>query len=669
MVVSLAIFFAIGTDHGCAQRVHADSAEVRYGGFLHLNLNLHRAGFSRLPGVPNCCQEFTGASGLGVTVGGIYQIPLSYPLLLNLRGGYSLLSSDFAEPEGITVIINGDAVEGEFEHQLDAGLSAVLFEPSLGWRLSPGFGLRGGIGIGYVLGGTFDQREVLVKPEETGLFENNRRTRNEFEGDIPDLNRLLLSAHLGVGYDFPLNEEGSLLATPEIGYSRGFSPIVIDSSWSVDQLRVGVAVTFGSRPAMPEPMSIVTTPTQPDTVVSVITPEPLLASVTVVGIREDGSEVPITTLHVEEFISTNMRPLLNYVFFAEKESRLPERYKRLNRTERDRFRVESLHNVPTLPTYHHLLNIVGRRMQEYPDAHLSIIGCNDGLEEKEDGGLELSIARARTVADYLREAWDIDTSRLLIEARDLPEKPSNMTLVDGVIENRRVELYSDAWEVLAPVVTVDTLRLTNPPAIRFRPVASGPNRVKGWRLRVMQSGKLLKEFNDSTGVPDRINWNLQGGQESVPRADAPLKYQFEATDQRDVSGETPGHQLPVEQVTISEKRRERVADKYIDRYSLILFDFDKAAFNEANDRIAAFIRERLREGATLTITGYTDRIGEDDYNLRLSQRRAEQTAKELEIIEGNVAGLGETVELHENDLPEGRFYSRTVTIIVETLIE
>ena len=164
-----------------------------------------------------------------------------------------------------------------------------------------------------------------------------------------------------------------------------------------------------------------------------------------------------------------------------------------------------------------------------------------------------------------------------------------MTVTDGVIENRRVELYSDRWEVLAPVITDDTLRLTNPPVIRFRPEASGPKPMKNWHLNVLQDGKLLKEFSDSTGVPDRIDWNLQDDQESVPRADAPLVYQFEATDQRDISGRTLEHELPVQQVTISEKRRERVADKYIDRYSLILFDFDKSTFNEANNRIATFI--------------------------------------------------------------------------------
>ena len=95
-------------------------------------------------------------------------------------------------------------------------------------------------------------------------------------------------------------------------------------------LRVGVGITFGSQPPIPEPIPIVVSPPQTDTIVQEVMPEPLLTSVTAVGVQEDGSEVPTATLRVEEFISTNMRPLLNYVFFAEKKSELPERYKTID---------------------------------------------------------------------------------------------------------------------------------------------------------------------------------------------------------------------------------------------------------------------------------------------------------------------------------------------------
>lgn len=660
-----------------AQDTTPADQEPYYGGFFHLNINLHRAGFSRLPGVPNCCSEFTGGSGMGFTVGGLFDYPLSSLLFFDARLGYSELGASLVEPEETTVIVGGDPTTGKFEHQLEAGLGALVFEPALGYRVSPRFSVRAGAGLGYLLKADYSQREQLVEPEETGVFENNRRVRNEFEGDIPNAASVLAYAKLGAGYDFPLNREGTLIATPEIVYTRGFSSIVTDSVWSVDALRIGVAVTFRSKPAEPIVPVVIREdlPQMPDTVPELPAARPPEATVSAVGLADDGTEVPTATLRVEEFISTNMRPLLNYLFFSEGSDTIPERYRDLESEETATFRVENLHGVSTLPTYHHLLNIVGRRMREYPESRVTLVGCNDGLAEKKMGDRELSRRRADNVFHYLHDVWGIDSARIDREVRGVPAKPSNMDVTDGIEENRRVEIYSDTWEILAPVITDDTLRVTNPPAIRFRMEAESEAPVRSWELIAGQEldgaaeNAPLKTMSGEGELPGTIDWNLEDEQQTVPRFDTPLQYRLRITDSLDQVVETELASLPVEQVTVSKKRRERIADKYIDRYSLILFDFDRAEFNEANERIGEFIRARLREGASVTITGYTDRIGEDDYNLDLSRRRAAKTADNLSTSEADVSGVGESVELYENDLPEGRFYSRTVTIVVETPVD
>ncbi|MEP7220313.1 MAG: OmpA family protein, partial [Bacteroidota bacterium] len=136
---------------------------------------------------------------------------------------------------------------------------------------------------------------------------------------------------------------------------------------------------------------------------------------------------------------------------------------------------------------------------------------------------------------------------------------------------------------------------------------------------------------------------------------------------RDGAGQTftTNGTLPVEQVTVRKKRVERIADKQIDRYSLIIFDFDKGDLNETNRKIAQFIKARIRPTAAVTIEGSTDRIGEAEYNKRLSEERARSTARALGVAGGTVRGIGES-GLYDNDLPEGRFYCRTVSIVVET---
>lgn len=608
---------------------------------------------------------------MGVTVGALYDLPLSSLLFLDLRAGYSSLGGRLVESETTTVIIGGQPMEGEFEHQLEADLGVIVFEPALGYRPLPRLGFRLGFGLGLLMNAGYNQREELIRPEGTGVFENGKRFRNEFEGDIPDAASLLTYVHAGLGYDFPLNSDRTLVATPEVMFMRGFSSVVADSAWSVDALRIGVAVTWSSAPSTPNPPVVVENdvPSPVQEALPEPEPEPLLPSAVALGLLEDGSEAPTATLRVEEFISTNMRPLLNYLFFDENSATIPERYRDLTPGERDRFRVEELHGVGTIPTYHNLLNIVGRRMLEHPDATITIVGCNDGLEEKKGEDQVLSRRRAENTFAYLKDVWGIDSARMKVQVRGVPAKPSNMDDADGVQENRRVEIYSDTWEILSPVITDDTLRVTNPPAIRFRPSVVGPAPVTGWTLTAQQDGVVLKSISGEGGIPETIDWNLKEEQSTIPRADKPLEYGLEVTDSLGRTVRTPQAPLPVEQITVSKKRRERIADKYIDRYSLILFDFDRADFNEANDRIGEFIRERLRDGATVTITGYTDRIGDEEYNARLSGRRADKTAEELKTKDAQVTGLGETVELYDNTLPEGRFYSRTVTIVVETPVE
>ena len=100
-----------------------------------------------------------------------------------------------------------------------------------------------------------------------------------------------------------------------------------------------------------------------------------------------------------------------------------------------------------------------------------------------------------------------------------------------------------------------------------------------------------------------------------------------------------------------------------------VFDFDKSNLTTTQNRIASFIKTQIQPEATVRISGYTDYTNPLDYSLRLSKARARETASALDLIKkAEVRGLGKTVLLYDTEIPEGRFYCRTVTIIVETPI-
>jgi outer membrane protein OmpA-like peptidoglycan-associated protein len=69
------------------------------------------------------------------------------------------------------------------------------------------------------------------------------------------------------------------------------------------------------------------------------------------------------------------------------------------------------------------------------------------------------------------------------------------------------------------------------------------------------------------------------------------------------------------------------------------------------------------------VTGYTDWIGDPKHNLELSTARASSAAAALRLPTGSVAGFGRERPQTDNRLPEGRFYNRTVQIIVERPIQ
>ena len=86
------------------------------------------------------------------------------------------------------------------------------------------------------------------------------------------------------------------------------------------------------------------------------------------------------------------------------------------------------------------------------------------------------------------------------------------------------------------------------------------------------------------------------------------------------------------------------------------------------------IASAILPGARVRVTGYTDRIGNERRNRDLSLQRAERVAAELERrlaargITGatiTIEGAGPEVSRFENDLPEGRFLSRGVSVVVE----
>ena len=106
------------------------------------------------------------------------------------------------------------------------------------------------------------------------------------------------------------------------------------------------------------------------------------------------------------------------------------------------------------------------------------------------------------------------------------------------------------------------------------------------------------------------------------------------------------------------------------------FDTDstnvKPGFYTTMDKLADVVVRYNK--TTLTVVGHTDSVGADDYNQKLSERRALSVAEYLEARRVNgmrmaTAGKGETQPVASNASEGGRQANRRVEIYVEPVVE
>lgn len=127
-------------------------------------------------------------------------------------------------------------------------------------------------------------------------------------------------------------------------------------------------------------------------------------------------------------------------------------------------------------------------------------------------------------------------------------------------------------------------------------------------------------------------------------------------------------QVPVEVI------RESVDTVYVERPVLftVNFDFDKSDLHPEAIPILEHTIAVLQhyKDIQLRIAGHTDSRGTDEYNIRLSERRA-KTVYDYLVSRGidkgrlNIAAFGEKISIRDNDTDTGRAFNRRVEFQIE----
>lgn len=574
--------------------------------------------------------------------------------LLFSKRGVDLQTFDI-NPFQVLSPINNQYVPFEREHTFEGSLSYIIAD--LGFKLYPlryfldnsfenslSLYLRFSGDIGLPLVGTsYEQYERIQNPEGV-FFPDSTRSRLTGSGDIVGAGSIY-GFTSAIGFEFPLSKD--IFAYPELSYRMGLNSIVNYTQWNSNSIAFGIGIRWMDYDE--------TTEIIPD-------PPPIVEDEKPAPIPVIISNVASDPLEIQQTVITQTFPLLPYVFFEKGKSDLKPKYNNIVRSDFD----EKLLPKETLTIYYSLLQILGNRLKKNPKSEIVITGTTESNElPTQVERLLLATQRANRIKRYFTDNFGIDEKRISIQSRELPELETSERYVEGAEENRRVEITSNDPSILAPVVHSRFMEYEPKKSIQqFRTTLQLPTSVRNWNLKLLHKGVVGNTVKGEGKVPELLNVNLSSTEMlnlapvigNVDSLEGILEVQGE-------NGElfTGKCMFPIVKTDNTYE---------LSRLSLIVFDFDKSEITETNKSMMKnFIQTAVQKGSEADITGSTDKLGEAKYNSELSQQRAnvisEYIRKSSPTLKINsIKGLGSSILPYDNALPEGRYYCRTVSILI-----
>jgi len=540
---------------------------------------------------------------------------------------------------------------------LKAKISYITVEPSL--RFAPfksNFYLFGGPRFAFNLDKSFKYQLGInpVYPDQAAS--------PEVKGDLSDVKKTIVSMQIGLGYDIPLSSQNSktqFVLSPFASFHPYFgqNPRSIETL-NITTIRAGVALKFGQGHLVSMP--------EDNTTAVIADPEVQFS----VSAPANGS----TQRRVREVF-----PLRNYVFFNAGSSEIPSRYKLLRKDEVKDFREDQLEMVTPINqsgrserqmnVYYNVINILGDRMIKNPSATITLVGSN------EQGATE-GKKMAESVKLYLVDIFEINSSRIITKGQLKPNIPSEQP--GGTLEldllrdgDRRVSIESSSPVLLAEFQSGPDAKTSDIALIQEAPASSdvvfdvkGANEAFSvWSIQATDENGKVQSFGPYT--QESVSLSRKNILGDKTEGDYKIIMTGQTKSGKAVSKETSAH--------IVRWAPAKIEDGI--RYSII-FEFNESkAITIYEKYLTDVVVPKIPMNGTVIIHGHTDIIGDDSYNLTLSQARANEVKSIIEKalaksnrtdVKFEATGYGEDSgrSPFNNKYPEERFYNRTVIIDV-----
>jgi outer membrane protein OmpA-like peptidoglycan-associated protein len=537
---------------------------------------------------------------------------------------------------------------------LKTNISYITVEPSL--RFAPfksNLYLFGGPRVAFNLDKSFTY-QLGINPAYP-----DQAPTPEVKGDLSDMNKTIISMQVGLGFDIPLssqNNKTQFVLSPFASFHPYFGQNPRSTeTLNITTIRAGVALKFGQGRLIPMPEDKAVVVADPEVQFSVNAP----------------ANTP-TQRRVREVF-----PLRNYVFFNVGSTEIPSRYKLLKKGEVKDFREDQLEMVTPINqsgrserqmnVYYNVINILGDRMIKNPSTTITLVGSS---EQGPKDGKEM----AESVKFYLVNTFGIKASRITTKGQSKPNIPSVQP--GGTLEldllregDRRVSIESSSPVLLQEFQSGPEAKSATVVPLQEAPIESyvvfdvkGANEAfSAWSIQLVDETGKAQTFGPYT--QESVSLSSKSILGDKTQGDYKVTLTGQTKTGKLVTKETTSHIVLWEPAKIDEGLR----------YSIIYEFNESKAISIYEKYLTEVVAPKIPANGTVIIQGHADIIGNDAYNLKLSQARANDVRNIIESaltksgrndVKYEVSAYGEDPNQSpfNNKFPEERFYNRTVII-------
>lgn len=599
--------------------------------------NLYSSQFKQLPDVPNCCNEFTSAFGIGWSFNAGMEYLLNRKLFdkpLRYSVGLSLVnqSANYSVEEFIGHNINGNEYTKILvDHKLNPTLTTLSLDNSL--MINPFDDIPLSVSLGFSIGTfmqkDYEQSENLKSPDNI-TFENGKRVRKEFNGTIKNTS-LQISAIAGAKYRVWQSDLFSVYAN--IGYRHGFTNVAKELDWKISSISAGLSANYSiPLPEQPKPKSPPPPPLPPPPPPAM--PEIALALTYQGKTIEDGATINIPVTNVEYFVKRYVLPV---IFFNENTTDMTEN--------------TDANKTSPISAQYSVIESVGSYLVSNPQTNVTLNGY---VIDGDDA--DIAAKRIEHVSKML-ESKGIDKSRITSDIHSVSGK--KLPYPELKEEWHRVTLvFSDNAKIIPYSIPVRSEKRYESAEFYAKPMIKAEAGVKKFEGNtLLNSNKISDLAKDGT----TINLTAENVKTAFGNSTSPVLDIRAAVE--DIAGNKVG---AVSKLKLAEKNNapqyleETEAGNSLVPMPLGFCEFDRSSFYAINNITLDKIRAALTEGKTVEIFALTDKFGTEDYNTQLAAERAENAIKLIGIKSGNLI-ISETKDLGiPGNSPSGRMLNRGV---------